>query len=155
MPEHFVERKPLILENLMNASYQGNNPLTLLCIGDVIAILTLATVVIFLSLLIKPFFLKQKPPKQHFKMLFLIRFGNIWSIKIFQKFCKILRCPHHTYAERSSCFIALFLPIAATTVLDSLILLMALWTPSLKNLDEIPSSPETSKLRKKKRNKQH
>ena len=65
---------------------QGNKPLALLCTGDVIAILTLATVVIFLSLLIKPFFLKQKPPKQHFKMLFLIRFGNIWSIKIFQNF---------------------------------------------------------------------
>ena len=32
---------------------QGNNPLALLCIGVVIAILTLATVVIFLSLLIK------------------------------------------------------------------------------------------------------
>ena len=100
LPEHFVERKPLILENLMNASYQGNNPLTLLCIGDVIAILTLATVVIFLSLLIKLFFLKQKPPKQHFKMLFLIRFGNIWSIKIFQKFCKILRCPHLCRAKQ-------------------------------------------------------
>ena len=63
LPEHFVERKPLILENLMNASYQGNNPLTLLCIGDVIAILTLATVVIFLSLLIKPFFFKAKATK--------------------------------------------------------------------------------------------
>ena len=87
----------------MNASYQGNNPLTLLCIGDVIAILTLATVVIFLSLLIK-LFLKQKPPKQHFKMLFLIRFGNIWSIKIFQKFWDV-----HTYPERSSGFIALIL----------------------------------------------
>ena len=72
---------------------QGNNPLALLCIGDVIAILTLATVVIFLSLLIK-LFLKQKPPKQHFKMLFLIRFGNIWSIKIFENFWKNLRFPH-------------------------------------------------------------
>ena len=74
-------------------SNQGNYPLALLCIGDVIAILrrvefailTLAIVVIFLSLLIK-LFLKQKPPKQHFKMLFLIRFGNIWSIKIFENF---------------------------------------------------------------------
>ena len=45
-------------------SNQGNNPLALLCIGDVIAILrrvefvilTLAIVVIFLSLLIKLFF---------------------------------------------------------------------------------------------------
>ena len=60
-------------------SNQGNYPLALLCIGDVIAILrrvefailTLATVVIFLSLLIKLFFLKQKLPKQHFKTLFL------------------------------------------------------------------------------------
>ena len=94
-----------------NKYYQGNNPLALFCIGDVIAILTrvkfailtLATVVIFLSLLIK-LFLKQKPPKQHFKMLFLIRFGNIWSIKIFQKFWDV-----HTYPERSSGFIALIL----------------------------------------------
>ena len=54
------------------------NPLALLCIGDVIAslmlvkfaILTLATLLIFFSLL-KKFFLKQKLPKQHFKTLFL------------------------------------------------------------------------------------
>ena len=72
----------------------------MLCISDVIAILTrvkfaivtLATLVIFVSLLIK-LFLKQKLPKQHFRTLFLIRFGNIWSIKIFQKFWKFLRCP--------------------------------------------------------------
>ena len=39
-------------------------------------------------------FLKQKLPKQHFKTLFLIRFGNIWIIKIFQKSWNFLRCLH-------------------------------------------------------------
>ena len=39
-----------------NEFYHGNKPIALLCIGDVIAILMLATVVIFLSLLIKLFF---------------------------------------------------------------------------------------------------
>ena len=79
----------------------------MLCIGDVIAILTqvkfaivtLATLVIFVSLLIK-LFLKQKLPKQHFRTLFLIGFGIIWSIKIFQNFRKILRCPQLCRAKQ-------------------------------------------------------
>ena len=80
------------LKMSQNTLKQGNKPLALIfaiLTRVKLAILMLATLVIFFSLLIK-LFLKQKLPKQHIKTLLLIRFEAL----------KFLRCPHLCRAKQ-------------------------------------------------------